>query len=131
MIDCLRYWDKAENDLITKFGDMTDLSDPNNEINAQDISHIQTADILYNHLKDMKKQLKLKDRYHIGYCSDRASNVSSNQQGVAGQVSYCFIVCMFFLPFFLNKSTTFYKHKTNTQKNVHKKVTKRYPILFN
>ena len=81
-----RVWDKTENNLKIKFGGMNDLSDPKNEINATDLSHIQTANILYEHLSDIKKTLNLKTKFHVGYCSDAATNVSSTQAGVAGKV---------------------------------------------
>ena len=83
-----RYWDKNRNGLHTKFGDMVDLGDSNNDINLTDINHVQTSQLLYNHLIATKNHLNLKNENNVGICTDGASNVSSLNQGVAGKVNF-------------------------------------------
>lgn len=80
---------------------MVDLGDVNNEINLQDINHVQTSQLLYDHLNETKNKLNLKQENHVGLCTDGASNVSSLNEGVAGKV-------LFFLYFFVFMSVAFF-----------------------
>ena len=96
-----RYFDKKDNKLTTKFGDMVDLADVKNKINLSDINHVQTSQILFDNLIETKKKLNLSDKNHVGLCTDGASNVSSLLQGVAGKV------WLILFAFFLDESVCF------------------------
>lgn len=78
---------------------MVDLSDIKNDINLNDINHVQTSQILFDHLNKTKDKLNLKTSNHIGLCTDAANNVSSLNQGVAGKVLWYFCLFYFFLYF--------------------------------
>lgn len=81
---------------------MVDLSDVSNDINLNDINHVQTSEIIYKHLCETRSKLNLKPNHHIGICTDAAANVSSLNAGVAGKVLYFyFYFYVFYFHFFV------------------------------